>query len=89
MDTHTTVLGLLRKARSLVDAGQHSGVIEAISALKSEASGPRRDLAYFAVLETASMDKGETEISQLSASSRDATLALLDATIRRMTSKLH
>jgi hypothetical protein len=89
MDTPTTVLGLLRKARELVDAGQHAGIIEAISALKDEASGPKRDMAYYAVLETASADRGEAGISALSAASREATMALLDATIRRITSKLH
>lgn len=89
MDTHTTVLGLLRRARDLVDAGQHSGIIEAISSLKGEASGPKRDLAYYAVLETASAGSGEVSMSQLSAASRDTTLALLDATIKRITLKLH
>lgn len=89
MDSQTTVLGILKKARDLVDAGQHAGIIEAISALKDEASGPKRDLAYYAVLETASAGRGEAGMSALSAASRDAAMALLDATIRRMTSKLH
>lgn len=89
MDSQTTVLGILKKAREMVDAGQHAGIIEAISALKGEVSGPKRDLAYYAVLETASAGRGEGGISALSAASRDAAMALLDATIRRMTSKLH
>jgi len=89
MDNQTTVLSILKKARNLVDAGQHVGIIEAISALKAEASGPKRDLAYYAVLETASMSRGEAGMSALSAASRDAAMALLDATIKRMTSKLH
>lgn len=89
MDTHVTVLSLLKRARALVDAGQHDGIIEAISALKDEASGPKRDLAYYAVLETASGERGEIGISVLSAVSRDASMALLDATIKRITSKLH
>jgi len=89
MDNQTTVLSLLKKARDLVDAGQYSGIIEAISALKAEASGPKRDLAYYAVLETASAGRGEVGMTALSAASRDATMALLDATIKRMTSKLH
>ncbi|HZH12368.1 MAG TPA: hypothetical protein VEZ24_18605 [Microvirga sp.] len=89
MDTQISVLGLLKKARDLVDAGRYAGIIEVIGALKNEASGPRRDLAYYAVLETVSASKGEAGISALSAASRDASLALLDATIRRISSKLH
>ncbi|WP_457091622.1 hypothetical protein [Microvirga sp. P5_D2] len=89
MDNQISVLGLLRRARDLVDAGQYAGIVEAISALKMEASGPKRDLAYYAVLETASETKGETGISVLAAASRDMAVALLDATIKRMTSKLH
>lgn len=89
MDTQTTVLGLLKKARDLVDAGEYTGIIEAISALRHEASGPKRDLAYYAVLDTASSGHADTGISTLSAASREATMALLDATIKRMTSKLH
>ncbi len=89
MDNQTTVLSILKKARDLVDAGQHVGIIEAISALKAEASGPKRDLAYYAVLETASTGRGEAGMSALSAASRDAAMELLDATIKRMTSKLH
>jgi hypothetical protein len=89
MDNQITVLSLLKRARDLVDAGRYAGILEAISALKSEASGPKRDLAYYAVLETADKGKGETGISALSAASRDASLALLDATIKRITSKLH
>ncbi|WP_243373322.1 hypothetical protein [Microvirga solisilvae] len=84
-----TVLALLSKARDLVDAGEHTGIIEAISTLKHEASGPKRDLAYYAILETAGADKGEVGISALSMASRDAAMALLDATIKRMRSKLH
>lgn len=88
MDNHT-VLSLLQKARALVGAGEHAGIIDAISALKSEASGPKRDLAYYAVLQTVSEGRGETGMASLSAASRDAAMALLDATIRRITSKLH
>jgi hypothetical protein len=90
MDQQTTVLSLLRKARNLVDTGQYSGIIEAISALKGEASGPKRDQAYYALLETATLNNGEARLSTLSASdSRDATMALIDATIKRITDKLH
>ncbi|MXQ10088.1 hypothetical protein [Microvirga makkahensis] len=89
MDNQTTVLNILKKARDLVNSGYHADVLEAISALKADASGPKRDLAYYAVLETAAEGRGEVGLSDLSAASRDAAMALLDATIRRMTSKLH
>jgi hypothetical protein len=84
-----TLLELLSKARNLVDAGEHTGIIDAIGALKSEASGPKRDLAYFAVLETAAEGRREADMSALSAASRDAAMALLDATIKRIRSRLH
>ena len=89
MDNQISVLGLLRRARSLVETGQHAGIVEAISALKAEASGPKRDLAYFAVLETATETTGDSGMSVLAAASRDMTMALLDATIKRITSKMH
>lgn len=90
MDTQITVLGLLKRARDLVGLGQCSGIIEAITALKEEASGPKRDLAYYELLETASLRSGDANLATLAAGeSRDATLALIDATIKRMTSKLH
>lgn len=84
-----TVLDVLSRARDLVDAGEHTGIIEAISTLKHEASGPKRDLAYYAVLETASAGQGEVGLSALAIASREATMALLDATIKRIRSKLH
>ena len=40
MDNQVSVLGLLRRDRDLVDAGQYVGIIEAISALKAEARSP-------------------------------------------------
>ncbi|WP_091134068.1 hypothetical protein [Microvirga guangxiensis] len=79
----------MKRARDLVDAGQHAGIIDAISALKGEASDPKRDMAYFALLETASETRGEADLSALSQASRDGAMALLDATIKRITSKLH
>ena len=90
MNTHATVLGLLRKARDLVSTGQQIGVIEAISSLKEEASGPMRDKAYYALLETAMIGKGEASLSVLvNPDCPDAALQLFDATIRRITSTLH
>ncbi len=82
MENRTTVLGLLRRARELVSARQHTDIIEA--------SGPTRDLAYYALLETAMMAKGEASISVLSApDAPDTAVELFDATIRRITSTLH
>lgn len=90
MENRTTVLGLLRRARDLVSARQHTDIIDAISSLKGEASGPTRDLAYYALLETAMMAKGEASISVLSApDAADTAIELFDATIRRITSTLH
>jgi hypothetical protein len=89
MDNPISALGLLRKARDLVEAGQYEGAIEAISALKSEANGSRRDTANYAVLETASESRGETGMTVLAAAGRDMTVALLNATIKRILSKMH
>ncbi len=89
MNNQISVLGLLRKARDLVEAGQHAGIIEAISALKGEANGPKRDMAYYAVLETAHESRAESAMTVLATASRHTTMALLDATIKRITSKMH
>ena len=90
MENRTTVLGLLRRARELVSARQHTDIIDAISSLKSEASGPMRDLAYYALLETMMMTKGEASNSILSSpDAQDTAIELFDATIRRITSTLH
>ena len=90
MESLTTVLGLLRRARDLVSARQHTDIIDAISSLKDEASGPTRDLAYYALLDTMMMSKGEASISVLSApDAQDTVIELFDATIRRITSTLH
>ena len=90
MDHRTTVLGVLRKARELVSNREHPGIIEAISSLKGEASGRTRDLAYYAILETMMMNRGGASIAVLSApEARDGTVELFDATIRRITAKLH
>ena len=90
MENRTTVLGLLRKARDLVSTRQHPGIIEAISSLKGEASGPTRDLAYYALLETMMMKKGEVSISVLCQPDvQDEAVELFNATIRRITSTLH
>jgi hypothetical protein len=90
MENRITVLGVLRKARDLVSTREHPGIIEAISSLKSEASGPTRDLAYYAILDTMMLTKGEASIAVLSGpDAQDSALELFDATIRRITSTLH
>jgi hypothetical protein len=90
MELRTTVLGLLKKARDLVCTGQNAGIIEAISSLRAEASGPMRDLAYYALLDTAALGEKDASIAVLSRlDHRETTVELLDATIRRISSKLH
>lgn len=90
MQTHTTVLGVLRKACDLVGTGQHPGIIEAISSLRDEASGRTRDLAYYAVLETAMMNRGDASLTMLAgAEQKEPVVELLQATIRRMMASLH
>ncbi len=90
MDNRTTVLGVLRRACDLLDQGQHPGIIEAISSLREEASGRTRDLAYYAVLETAATDRSDASLATLTGADRkEPALALLKATIRRMTAGLH
>lgn len=89
MEDQPSVLGLLRRARDLLAAGQHTGIIDAIATMQGQASGPKRDLAYFAILDTASEARGAPGMSVLAAASREASLALIDATIKRITSKMH
>jgi hypothetical protein len=90
MNSLTTVLGILRQARDLVSTGQHLGIIEAISSLQDDASGPIRDLAYYALLETVAMGKGSACLSMLaSPNGQEITVELFDATIKRIASKLH
>jgi len=85
----TTVLGVLRKACDLVGSGQCLGIIEAIGSLRDQTSGRTRDLAYYAVLETAMVSRGEASLSMLAGDEKESTLELLDATIRRIMSALH
>ncbi len=83
-----TVLGTLHKARELVHAGVCDGLFEAIGALRGEASGPVRDCAYFALMETAAAGDGVASFTTL-ARPGEAALTLLDATIVRLTAALH
>ena len=86
----TTVLGLLRKACDLIGSGQSLGIIEAISSLRDQASGRTRDLAYYAVLETAMMDRGDASLAMLTNDDqKESVVELLQATVRRMMSGLH
>jgi hypothetical protein len=90
MRNGTTVLGLLKKARDLVSAGRHPGIIEAIASLQGEASGPTRDLAYYALLDTLMMGQGQASLAVLATPGRQENMIeLFDATIRRITSTLH
>lgn len=90
MESRTTVLGVLRRACDLVGNGHNLGIIEAISSLQEEASGRTRDLAYYAVLETAMMDRGDASLAMLTNDDqKESVVELLQATIRRMMSGLH
>ncbi|UVF18678.1 hypothetical protein HPT29_019625 [Microvirga terrae] len=85
-----TVLGVLKKACDLVGSGQSLGIIEAISSLRQEASGRTRDLAYYAVLETAMASPGDASLAMLASGDRtESAIELLQATIRRMMAALH
>jgi hypothetical protein len=84
----TTVLGVLKKACDLVGSGQSLGIIEAISSLRDQASGRTRDLAYYAVLETAMVSRGDASLAML-ADQKEPAMELLQATIRRIMSALH
>ena len=86
----TTVLGVLKKACDLVGSGQSLGIIEAISSLREEASGRTRDLAYYAVLETAMVNRGDASLAMLAGGDRTETaIELLQSTIRRIRAALH
>jgi hypothetical protein len=86
----TTVLGVLKKACDLVGSGQSLGIIEAISSLRDQTSGRIRDLAYYAVPETAMASRGNASLAMLaSAEQKDSAMELLQATIRRIMSALH
>lgn len=86
----TTVLGVLRKACELVGSGQSLGIIEAISSLRDEASGRTRDLAYYAILETAMASRGDASLAMLADSGQtESAIELLQSTIRRLMSALH
>ena len=86
----TTVLGVLRKACELVGSGQSLGIIEAISSLRDEASGRTRDLAYYAILETAMASRGDASLAMLADSGQtESAIELLQSTNRRLMSALH
>jgi hypothetical protein len=90
MNSGTTVLAVLRKARELLASGQSAGVISAIGSLRDHASARVRDLAYFALLDTLLLSGGEASIAMLAeADSRPEAIELFDDTIRRITSTLH
>ncbi|EIM27875.1 hypothetical protein [Microvirga lotononidis] len=86
----TTVLSVLRKACDLVGSGQSLGIIEAISSLRDQTSGRTRDLAYYAVLETAMISRGDASLAMLAGDTQaESATELLEATIRRIMSALH
>ncbi|MDC7785139.1 hypothetical protein PQJ75_02610 [Rhodoplanes sp. TEM] len=86
--TTLTVIETLRKARQRVENGTHSGVFEAVRSLEGEASGLTRDCVYYALLDTVAAGEAAGSIASLHRTN-GAALALLDATIARLTAKLH
>ena len=90
METRISVLGVLKKARERISSGASDGILPAISALREEASGPMRDQAYYAILDTIGMGQGEASITLLSRpDGPEALVALVDATIKRISASLH
>jgi hypothetical protein len=90
METRISVLGVLKKARERISSGASDGILPAISALRDEASGPMRDQAYYAILDTIGMGQGQASITLLSRPDRpEALVALVDATIKRISASLH
>ncbi|NVO16147.1 MAG: hypothetical protein HXX10_19105 [Rhodoplanes sp.] len=83
-----TMLQALCKARDLVQDGVHDGIFEALHALKAEAGGPTRDCACFALMQTAGDAGAGTSIGSHGGPNA-AALALLDATIERLTGAMH
>ena len=79
-----TMLQALHRTRDLVQAGTHDGIFDAVHALKDEASGPTRHCVYFALMQTATATGEDPSIGSLGRPD-GASLALLDATIKRLT----
>jgi hypothetical protein len=82
-----TMLQVLHRTRDLVQAGVHDGLFEAVHALKGEVSGPTRDCVVFALMQTAT-DAGVSSFTSLGRPGEGA-LALIDATIERLTGAMH
>ena len=82
-----TILEALRKARDLVSTGEYSGIMEAVSALKPQASGLTRDCVYYALLDTAAVTNGDVSFALLN--KPDGAVKLFDATIARLAAALH
>jgi hypothetical protein len=90
MNSGSTVLAVLRRARELLVSGETPCIISAISSLKGQSSSRTRDLAYFAIMETMMLGGAETTISLLAQPENQANaLRMVEATIKRMTSTLH
>ncbi len=90
MESRATVLSVLKKACELVSSGRHGGIIEAISSLRDEASGRTRDLAYYELLETAMIGHGDASLATLAGiRQKEPAIELFQATIRRVSARLH
>jgi hypothetical protein len=90
METRISVLGVLKKARERISTGASDGILPAISALREEASGPTRDQAYYAILDTIGLGQGDASITLLARpDSPEALVQVFDATIKRISAALH
>jgi hypothetical protein len=90
MHSCATVIGVLRRARDILEHGECERILTAISSLREEASGRTRDLAYFALMDTIELEGGTGSIEALAAGGgRARLLRLFDATIERITATLH
>jgi hypothetical protein len=83
-----TVLRVLSVARQQVELGAGEGALAVIRSLRGEVPAPVRDLAYYSLMDAAAVG-GERASMGLLTQHREATLALIDAAIARLTAKLN
>jgi hypothetical protein len=83
-----SVLAALRAGREQVQLGTSDGAMGALRSVRPEVPAPIRDRVYHSLMDTATRGGGEASIGTL-AQPREATLALFDAAIRQLASKLH
>jgi hypothetical protein len=89
MDGHWSVLAALKAGREQIRMGTSDCAMGAIRALRAEVPAPVRDAAYFSLMDTAMRAGDAATLGVLATHDRAATLAMFDATIGHLTSKLH